>query len=113
MYKPSNMKSQDIWRHIMGHSILPGSFSINEERIIAAIKKERFARRMDMVGEYCGIFIVLAIYAGIFCLISRLFTHMTYFQCLGISIGIYCVSKIFTIPIIRFMKKSIKETMNG
>ena len=113
MDKPSNMSSKDIWGYIMGYNIPPGSFSINELRMLESIQKENLNRRMELIGEHVGIFVVLAIYAGLFCLISHLFTPLKYIQCLGISIGIFLASKIFTIPIIRFINKSTKEAMHG
>ncbi len=113
MDRPSNMNSKDIWRQIMGSNIPSGSFFINEEKLLESIRQEKINKRMDLIGEQCGIFVVLAIYAVVFCIISYMFTPLKYYKCLGISVGLFCASKVMSIPMMRFLKKTVKQTLNG
>ena len=97
----------------MGSDVPEGSFFINEQKLLESIHREKINKRMELFGEYCGIFVVLAIYAGAFYLIAQLFTPLKYIQCLGVSIGLFCVAKVMSIPMMRFLKKSIGQALHG
>lgn len=115
MNRPSKMTSEDIWRYIMGGKyIYTNGLPQLEEKLTEAIRKEKLNRQAEKIGEYCGIFLVLAIYAGIFYFISKLFFSLSYFQAFGLTIGIFCVAKVFNIPHIRFWTHTLNRMfING
>jgi len=112
--KPTRMSSKKIWELIFrGPAMESYDFNnFNQPHNNNIFHKQQKPDSLQNIkniftktGEYVGLAIVLAIYAGFFCLLSKLIYPLPYKSCIAISLSLYLVGKILTVPIIKYLNR--------
>ena len=97
------MSSDELWHFIhTGSAAEHWQIQQIKATLAKAEQADKIARALEIIGVYVGLFVVLCIYGAFFWLISKLFYPLSILQALALSIGIFLISKILTIPTIRF-----------
>jgi len=92
-----------LWNFIKtGNNIDKWQIRHIQNTLDRAARQEKLAEKMQIVGVYVGLFVVLCIYGGFFWLLSKLFYPITLLQAIALSISVFLIARIFTIPTIRF-----------
>ena len=117
MKRPTHMSSKEIWNLIFRgpamESFSYGDFNKPQDKHIfnnqynkhKPDSLENIRNLFMKIGEYIGLAIVLAIYAGFFYLLSKLIYPLPYKSCIAISLSLYLVGKILTISIIKYLNR--------
>ena len=116
MKRPTRMSSKEIWNLIFrGPAMESFGYSDynNKNNHIFSTQQnkhkpdslEKIRSLFMKIGEYIGLAIVLAIYAGFFYLLSKLIYPLPYKSCIAVSLSLYLVGKILTISIIKYLNR--------
>ena len=117
MKRPTRMSSKEIWNLIFRGPAMEsfGYSDYNNSKNNHIFSSQHIQHKPDSlekmrnlfkkIGEYVGLAIVLAIYAGFFYLLSKLIHPLPYKSCIAISLSTYLVGKILTISIIKYLNR--------
>jgi len=117
MKRPTRMSSKEIWKLIFkGEPMESFGYSDynkphdnhvfgNQHKQHKPDSLEHIKNLYIKIGEYVGLVIVLAIYAGLFYLLSKLIHPLPYQSCIALSLSLYLAGKILTISIIKYLNR--------
>ena len=97
------MSSEELWYYLTHGNFIPNwALDNQKKRIDDYTRSKIIARRTAKIGEFLGFITVLIIHSVLFYFISKLFYPLTAIQSFGAVMLFLCISKLFSMPIIRY-----------